>query len=271
MKNSEKALKKLPKKWIINLIFTVALIALEIYTLEGSTINPLRVKQIPFIIAAFFRGFADILWPALFGFDGYQFNESIIYLALQTLSIGFFGTLLGAILAVPVAFLASRNIVGKHLAKVGSVLLVIIRVFPEIILAYILVKGLGIGSITGILVIGIHSVGMLGKLFAETIDEMDRSSIEALEAVGANRMQKVRYGILPQILPLMTSITLYRLDINVRSATVLGAIGAVGLGVLLTVFSDPPAWDILATIRVAIMAMVMIVDTVSSKLREKLI
>ncbi len=271
MKRAEAMYRKLPKKWIINLIFAAVLAILVIYSFQGSHINPIRLRQLPFVIRSFFRGFGNILWPAFFGFGGYDFDESIVYLALETLAIGFFGTLLGAILAIPFGFLAARNIVGKHVAKIGSVLLIIIRVFPEIILAIILVKGLGSGAFTGILVIGLHSVGMLGKLFAEAIDEMDNSSLEALDAVGANGWQKIRYGIIPQMAPLMSSITLYRLDINVRSATILGVVGAGGLGALLTIFSDPPAWPLLATILLAIIVMVLLVDGVSSYLRNKLV
>jgi len=271
MNRVQSVLSKKPKKWIANLLFVLAISALLVYSFRNTSINPMRIRSIPFLIGNFFNGFTEILWDALLGYGEFRFVESITYLALQTLAIGFFGTLLGSILAVPVSFLAAENVVGKRVAKVGTFFLIVIRVFPEIILAYILVKGIGGGPVTGILVIGIHSVGMLGKLFAEAIDSMDRSSIEALDAVGANTWQKIRFGILPQLMPLMSSIALYRLDINVRSATILGAIGAGGLGALLTIFSDPPAWSILATIMVAIMVMVMAVDTVSSYLRNKLV
>jgi phosphonate transport system permease protein len=187
------------------------------------------------------------------------------------MAIGFLGTALGAIIALPVSFLASRNIVGGPIARFGESILVLLRVFPEIILAIILVKGFGINALTGLLTIGIHSVGMLGKLFSETIDNMDRSSLEALDSVGANTWQKIRFGIIPQILPDISSITLYRLDINVRSATVLGIIGAGGLGAVLILSAENWNWDILGTVMIAIVLMVLVVDGISNYLRGKLV
>jgi len=112
---------------------------------------------------------------------------------------------------------------------------------------------------------------MLGKLFSEAIDNMDKSPLEALDAVGANSWQKIRYGIIPQIVPDLSSIALYRLDINVRSATVLGIIGAGGLGASLILAAENWNWDILGTIMIAIIVMVLFVDAISSYLRGKLV
>jgi phosphonate transport system permease protein len=100
---------------------------------------------------------------------------------------------------------------------------------------------------------------------------MDRSSLEALDSVGANTWQKIRFGIIPQILPDISSITLYRLDINVRSATVLGIIGAGGLGAVLILSAENWNWDILGTVMIAIVLMVLVVDAISNYLRGKLV
>jgi len=139
------------------------------------------------------------------------------------------------------------------------------------VLALILVKGFGMNAVTGVLTIGLHSIGMLGKLFAEAIDNMDKSPLEALDAVGANAWQKIRYGIIPQVAADISSITLYRFDINVRSATVLGIVGAGGLGASLILAAENWNWDILGTILLAIVVMVLLVDVVSSRLRSKLV
>ncbi len=112
---------------------------------------------------------------------------------------------------------------------------------------------------------------MIGKLFSETIENMDRSSIEALESEGADTLTKIRYGIFPQLMSDLSSITLYRLDINVRSATVLGIIGAGGLGASLILAAENWNWDILGTIMISIVVMVLIVDAVSGYLRNKLL
>ncbi|MBE0700316.1 MAG: phosphonate ABC transporter, permease protein PhnE [Acholeplasmataceae bacterium] len=271
MTNVEIALRKKPKKWITNLIFTGILLGAIFYSFSGSTINWLRFNTVGLSLKYMMEGFANINTAFLLGNGAYEFQEGVIYLTLVTLAIAFIGTLLGAILAIPISFLAAKNIVGPKAAKMGESLLVLIRVFPEIVLALILVKGFGINALTGVLTIGIHSIGMLGKLFSETIDNMDRSSLEALDSLGANTWQKIRYGIIPQIIPDLSSITLYRLDINVRSATVLGIIGAGGLGASMILAADNWNWDILGTIMIAIIVMVLTVDMISSYLRGKLV
>ncbi len=271
MTKSEQVLKKKPKKWIINLIFTLAMLAAIIYSFSGSSINWTRFNTIGISLRIMIEGLANFNIPFLLGTGIYHFQEGVVYLTLQTLAIAFIGTFIGAILAVPFAFLASKTIVGKRVSRVGTSILVLIRVFPEIILAIILVKGFGINALTGVLTIGLHSIGMLGKLFSESIDNMDKSPLEALDAVGANSWQKIRYGIIPQIVPDLSSIALYRLDINVRSATVLGIIGAGGLGSTMILAAENWNWDILGTIMIAIIIMVLFVDAVSSYLRGKLV
>jgi phosphonate transport system permease protein len=112
---------------------------------------------------------------------------------------------------------------------------------------------------------------MIGKLFAESIDNMDRGPIEAIKSLGGNVVDQARHGILPQILAEFVSIALYRFDINVRSATVLGIIGAGGLGASLILASENWNWDILGTIMVAIIVMVLTIDFISNYLRRKLV
>jgi phosphonate transport system permease protein len=271
MTQIEQTLRKKPKTWIMNSIFTLILLVAVIYALRGATVNMLRFNQIAYTIRVITREMVNINVDFLLGKGVYAFQEGVIFLTIETLAIGFLGTLIGAVLALPFGFLASKNIVGNKVAKIGESILVLIRVFPEIILALVIVKGFGINALTGVLTIGLHSIGMLGKLFSETIDNMDKSSIEALDAVGANTWQKIRYGILPQISADLSSITLYRLDINVRSATVLGIVGAGGLGASMILSAENANWDILGTIMLAIIVMVLAVDAISSRLRSKLV
>ena len=121
------------------------------------------------------------------------------------------------------------------------------------------------------MVISIHSIGMVGKLFAESIENMDRGPLEALDAVGANMIQKIRYGILPQVLPEFLSIGLYRLDINIRSATVLGVVSAGGIGTNLIFAVSGWNWNDLSAILISIIVMISVVDAISSSLRKKLV
>ena len=271
MSRADETLKRKPKRWIINLVFVVAMVVAIVFSFSGSSINWTRLSTIGLSLKVMFQGLADFKYDFLFGTGVYQFDEGVVYMALVTLAIAFIGTFIGAILAIPFGFLASENIVGKYVAKIGEAILVIIRVFPEIVLAIILVKGFGMNAVTGVLTIGLHSIGMLGKLFAEAIDNMDKSPLEALDAVGANAWQKIRYGIIPQVAADISSITLYRFDINVRSATVLGIVGAGGLGASLILAAENWNWDILGTILLAIVVMVLLVDVVSSRLRSKLV
>lgn len=260
-----------PKRWVFNLIFLVIFVGAIIFTFMGSSINWTRLANLDYTLGDMMRRIIKIDWNLFFGIGIYQFKQGITYLVIQTFAIGFIGTFIGAILAVPIGFLAAENVVGKKMARISSVILLIIRVFPEIILAIILVKGFGMNAFSGVLTIGLHSIGMLGKLFSEAIDNMDKSPLEALDSVGANMWQKIRYGIIPNILPDFSSITLYRLDINVRAASILGLVSAGGIGSILTIASTMWSWELLGTILVAVILMVMSVDFVSSRLRAKLV
>lgn len=271
MNHYEQKLKEKPKKWIINLVFTLGLFIVIGLSFRGSHINMNRFENVGITMRIFFTELTDINLQYLFGYGNYTFNESIFYLGIETVAIGFLGTLIGAILAIPVGFLSSESIGGKKGVKIGQTVLIVIRVFPEIILAIILLSGFGLNALTGILTIGIHSIGMIGKMYAEAIDNMDRSFIEALDAVGANTMQKIRWGIFPQIMADFTSIALYRFDINVRSATVLGVIGAGGIGTLMWTSMTFTDWPTLGGCLVALIVVVFIVDSISSKLRTKLV
>ncbi|MFA5649170.1 MAG: phosphonate ABC transporter, permease protein PhnE [Bacteroidales bacterium] len=262
---------KQPKRWIINTIFVVLLIVVIIFTFSGSTIKLTRLKNLDYTLGDMFRRIIKIQWDFFFGVGDYQFSQGIVHLVLETFAIGFLGTLFGAILAIPFGFLGAESLVGKKVAKISEVILLIIRVFPEIILAIILVKGFGMNAFSGMLTIGLHSIGMLGKLFSEAIDNMDKSPFEALDSVGANVWQKIRYGVLPNILPDLSSITLYRLDINVRAVSILGLVSAGGIGSILTIASSMWSWELLGTILLAVIIMVMLVDFISSSLRKKLV
>jgi len=275
MKNTEKVLSKKPKRWVINLIFGISLILALFLSFQGSTINLLRWSTFGYALKAMLKGFTEINLEFLFGYGSRQFVEGITYMAIQTLAIAFIGTFLGAILALPFAFLASERIVGKKASKIGLTIITIIRVFPEVILALMLLKAIGMNPLTCVIAIGIHSIGMLGKMFSESIDNMDVGPIEALDAVGANTWQKIRFGILPQVIPELTSTTLYRFDINIRSASVLGVIGTLagGFGALLLLASMDPhsQWDTIASLLIVIVVLVLIVDNISAYLRKKLV
>lgn len=265
-KRVDLTLKQKPKKWISNLILALVVLGLIIYSFVASHIK-LNVRDFKPALKVMINGFLNPNTKFLFGLD----EASIPYLTMQTVAIAFIGTIVAAVLAIPLGFLTARNVTGKYVSKVGEVILVVIRTFPEVLLALVLIRVVGIGAFTGVLTIGIHSVGMIAKLFAESIENMDRGPLEALDTVGANTIQKIRYGIFPQITAEFLSISLYRFDINVRSATVLGVVSAGGLGTPLIFASQEWNWPTLSAILIAIVIMVIIVDQISSRLRAKLI
>ncbi|GAK06223.1 phosphonate ABC transporter permease protein PhnE1 [Geomicrobium sp. JCM 19037] len=162
----------------------------------------------------------------------------LFMMMMETVAIAYAGVLAGSILAIPFAFFAARNI-----AKKGSIggkgILNGIHSFPELLFAIIFVSAVGIGPLAGVLAITINSVGMLGKLYSEVIESIDQNPIEALRASGAGKLQIMWYGVLPQVLPEFMSYALYRYEIDLRSATVLGMVGAGGLGAPLIMLPVP--------------------------------
>jgi phosphonate transport system permease protein len=263
--------EKQPKRWVMNLVFFVLFVIAIVFSFSGASINWARFANIGMSLGDMFRNIVKINWDFFFGVNGFSFYQGIVYLTLETLGIAFIGTFLGGIIAIPFGFLAAENVVGKKWAKFFEIILLMIRVFPEIILAFILIQGFGMNALSGVLTIGMHSIGMLGKLYSEAIDNMDRSPLEALDSVGANAIQKIRYGILPNIIPDLSSIALYRLDINVRAATILGIVSAGGIGTLLNTAITMWSWSTLGNVLLGIIIMVLSVDYISSKLRSKLI
>jgi phosphonate ABC transporter permease subunit PhnE len=156
----------------------------------------------------------------------------------ETITMALLGTLMAFILAFPLAFLAARNIVGSSPPAVivyGVVRFIFnfLSAIPALIVALIFTVIVGMGPSAGALALGLNSIGMLGRLFAEALEGVDRGPIEALQAVGAGRIQTVVYGVLPQIGPLFLSYSIYRWDINVRMSMILGFVGAGGIGVYL--------------------------------------
>ena len=269
----QKAYKNRPKKWIYNLLLFALFVGIVIYSIVSSglgasiAINWERLQNLG-------KGFINPNVEFLLGigeYSGEKFVHSVPYLTLQTIAIAFVGTLIAAILAIPFGFITARNVVGNKVSKIGEVLLIIIRTFPEILLALILIRVSGIGALTGTIVIGIHSVGMIGKLYAEAIENMESGPLEALDAVVANTAVKIRHGIFPQVMPDFLSTVLYRFDINVRTASVLGIVSAGGIGAPLIFASTNYHWSDLASIMYAIIIMVTTVDLISSYLRKKLI
>lgn len=189
---------------------------------------------------------------------------------METVAIAYAGTLIGAILAIPFGFLAARNITG-HFCEIGKAISNGIRAFPEIMFAIIFVAAVGMGPYAGVLAIGINSIGMLSKLYSEVIESIDMSIVEALKASGANRIQTIWYGIIPQIVPEFSSYAIYRYEIDVRSSTVLGIVGAGGIGTPLILAASQRNWEAVGMMLIIIILVVTIIDYLSVYIRKKIV
>lgn len=204
---------------------------------------------------------------------GYLKNTTIdglMYAILETLAIAVGGTFISALMSLPFALLASQNIVSKPLSRFGKLLITIIRTFPELILAIIFIKIVGPGAFAGVLALGFHSIGMLGKLFSESIESMDMGPAEALDASGATPFQKLISAVIPTVMPDIMSYTLYRFEINTRAASTLGVVGAGGIGAPLIFAIAGRHWPRVSMILIALILTVVIVDILSGAIRKRL-
>ncbi len=190
----------------------------------------------------------------------------------ETIEIAIWGTVLSVLLSIPLAYFAARNYTPNRLtytAARGGISL--LRSAPELIVALFLVLAYGFGPIAGVLALGLHAAGFLGKFYAEDIENADKKPQEALEAIGAGKLKTLWYGVMPQVMPQYIAYTLYILDRNVRMATVIGLVGAGGIGQELKGRFDMFQYGHVATILIAIFIVVFLLDQFSARLRARLI
>ncbi len=190
----------------------------------------------------------------------------------DTLSIATIGTAFAMFLAVPIAFLAAQNTT-PHKAIRGVALFVIAgtRSVNSLIWALLLVVVVGPGVLAGAIAIGFRSIGGCAKLLYEAIEEIDHTQVEAIKATGASRLQQMLYGIVPQVLPAIAGVGVFRWDINVRGSTILGIVGAGGIGVELNASINVLAWTQVSVILLVILGTVFISEYVSAKVRHAII
>lgn len=191
---------------------------------------------------------------------------------IETIQMALVGTLLGIVLSIPFGLLAARN-VAPHpwIYTATRMLLNINRAIPDIIFALIFVAAVGLGPFGGVLALGVGAVGSLAKLYAESIEAIDPQQALAVRATGAGRMQTFLYGVLPQALPLIASYSLLLFEHNVRSATILGLVGAGGVGFILSKYISLFQYRELMGALIFIIVMVTLIDWLSGYLRKKII
>lgn len=191
----------------------------------------------------------------------------------DTINIATIGTIFALIMAVPVAFLAARNTTPSALFVRPIALLIIVssRSINSLIWALLLVSIIGPGVAAGLMAISIRSIGFCAKLLYEAIEEIDANQVEAITATGASRWQVMAYGIVPQVMPAFAGLAVFRWDINIRESTVLGLVGAGGIGLQLQASLNTLAWPQVALILIVIFVAVLISEAVSAKVRGAII
>ena len=197
-------------------------------------------------------------------------NTDVPYLLLQTMAIAVLGTLFGAILAIPFAFLASFNIMPKPVAYVVRVLILMIRTIPSIVWALMWIRVTGPGAACGVITQSICSIGMISKMYITAIEDLDTHILESLDAMGCTPFQKIRYGVIPQLTASFISTTIYRFDINLKDATTLGIVGAGGIGASLVQSLNSRRWAMVGAFVWGLMVLVLIIELVSTRIRRKL-
>lgn len=190
---------------------------------------------------------------------------------LDTLGMSIAGTALAVVLSLPLAFLAARNTTpNAAVYHAARVVLNFLRSIPELIMGIIFVAAVGFGPLPGVLALGLHSAGMVAKFFAEAIEHVDHKPIEAAQAAGASPLQVIQYAILPQVLPQFADVTVYRWEYNFRASTVMGMVGAGGIGFELMASLRILHYTEVSAILIAILAMVTAVDGIGAALRRTL-
>jgi phosphonate transport system permease protein len=224
-----------------------------------------------FSLGGLIAGIPDIadflarLWPPDFTKLG-----KIVELLIETLQMAIIGTLLGALASLLLSLTAARNIAPRPLYLASRFVLNVLRSIPELVFALMFVTAVGLGPFAGILALAIGVIGTMAKIFAEAIESIDPGPVEAMRAVGAGRAQTVVFAMLPQAMPMITSYTLMLWEGNVRHATILGLVGAGGIGLELTLAMRLYDFGYLLAIIVCIVVLVTAIDRLSAFLRARL-
>jgi phosphonate transport system permease protein len=190
--------------------------------------------------------------------------------ALKTVEIALLGTAVAAVLALPLGFVSARNVAPPSLFYPARAALNFFRSVDTLVYALIFVAAVGLGPFPGVLAVVAYTTTSLAKLYSEAIESIERGPVDAVTATGATRLQILRFAVLPQVLPLFLSYVLYRLETNIRAATVLGFVGAGGIGFYLQTYLRLIDYPAASTVLLVTVAMVMVVDALSSRLRARL-
>lgn len=245
-------------------IGTVSLIA----ALLGFSYYPAEVDNWTFLISdagnmATFIG--DFLRPNFIDLDEYLLKM------LETVQIALWGTFLSILFGIPCALLCSSNIAPVWVVQPMRRLMDACRAINELVFAILFVAAVGLGPFAGVMALFIHNLGIISKLFSEAVEAIDSRPVEGIRSTGAGRLQEIVYGVIPQVLPLWSSFSLYRFETLVRSATVLGIVGAGGIGFTFYESFRSFQYDKAGAIIIVVVVVVSVIDIISARLRKALV
>lgn len=200
--------------------------------------------------------------------DFYHWKR-ILMLSAETVAVGFIGTIIGIVISVPLGFLSAKNTTGNiFFYSISKGITSLLRAIPEIMYAMLFVISIGMGPIAGVFALAFHTVGILSKFYAEAVESIDPKPVEAVRATGSHSLSVIRYAIVPQVFPLFMGYNFYLLDHNIRVATVLGLVGAGGLGMELFTQMRSFNYDRAAAVLIVIFCIITLIDKVSVRLRN---
>ena len=257
--------KRYPKAWPQFAIGFVAIVVVVIIWNITVSFGGFTERGWGMLVLAF-QGLVRPSWAVISDMG----PTGLLMMLVETFAIGFLGTVFGTVIAVPLAFISSRNIAPRWVNVITLGLITIIRAFPSLMYGIMFVKTVGTGAFAGVLTMTIGSVGMLSKMLVESVEDINPGIIEALDAAGCTGFQKVRYGIMPQLSSSIISNVLYRLDINVKNASVLGLVSAGGIGAQVIFAIQSRRWDDIGAMVWGLVILVLVIEYVSTKIRNKL-
>lgn len=247
-------------RWMI----TVVIIIPAIWSALGLNVSLERLAEAPGDIWIIVRQ----LFPPDMSADALQ---RAVPKMLESLYIAWIGTMIGAFFSFPLAFLAAKNVTPSWVSNSVRQVLNAIRAVPELLVAMVLIPVTGLGPWTGTLAIGIHSIGTLGKLSSEVIEGIDPGPVQAVASSGGTWMQRMRFAIIPQVMPNIVAYWLYRFEVNIRASAVLGIVGAGGIGAELVSQLRFRDFARAGTVLFITVVVVLLVDMVSGRLRRRII
>lgn len=266
MNHIEKQLASAPRNQLY--MATIAVIVAALFVWSLTTVNFNNIGQGGLTIAKnIMYGLSHPDLHLLFNMT----KQSVLYLLVETMAIAFLGTIIGAVLAVPLAFLAASNIVPKPVSWLTRLLLIMIRTIPALVYGLMFIRVTGPGAFAGVLTVGLTSIGMIAKLYVDAIEELDTRVLESMSSIGCTIFEKIRFGIIPQLLSVFLSVMIYRFDMNMREASILGIVGAGGIGAPLIFAMRGYKWDQVGSILIGVVILILMIEFISNKLRTKLV